>query len=202
MISFESIFYFQKGLYMSEITRPYKYFYDFYSMFLTRKEDINAERKSSVESLTKEPEAPLFVDKSYELPNKIEEAKQKELEEESKKEETSIFSSIFPSKQEPKKEPKEETSIFSSILPLNKEVKDESKKEQKEEQKKHLEENDSIFTFLSNSIFSKRDSNPEDSIEQSQQQSYSRETEEVLSIPKNTIKFYDNRRKNEYRNTK
>jgi len=301
-IQLESIFYFQKVLYMSEITRPYKYFYDFYSMFLSRKEEINAERKSSINYLyetnenpnneepkketsmfstifpskkedeTKDPnnEEPkketsmfstIFPSKKEDetkdpnneepkketsmfsaiFPSKKEDETKDPNNEEEPKKETSMFSTIFPSKKEDEtkdpnnnEEPKKETSMFSTIFPSKKEdetkdpnnneepkkeesieqelkegepiqqesIEERSKEELVEKPKKDLEEKESIFTFLSNSIFSKKEQNPKQEISDNANISIEQEEIKDLSdILEGTIAFYENRRKNQYKNS-
>jgi len=259
---------------MSEITRPYKYFYDFYSMFLSRKEEINAERKSSINYLYETNENPNNEEPKKEtsmfstiFPSKKEDETKDPNNEEPKKE-TSMFSTIFPSKkedetkdpnnEEPKKEtsmfsaifpskkedetkdpnneeePKKETSMFSTIFPSKKEdetkdpnnneepkkeesieqelkegepiqqesIEERSKEELVEKPKKDLEEKESIFTFLSNSIFSKKEQNPKQEISDNANISIEQEEIKDLSdILEGTIAFYENRRKNQYKNS-
>jgi len=172
------------------LTHPYKYFYDFYSSILSRKEEINVERAKSNESLftpTSTPTpTPLFTDKSYNAPNKVESEEPKKVPEE---ESASIFPTIFSSKDEsPKDEAKEEEEESSS----------------NPNAKENLEEKGSIFTFLSNSIFAKKEKKEisTDEMEESTINEIDENIPNEHDTLEGTFAFYENRRREEYKNAK
>jgi len=178
------------------ITAPYRWFYNVFSVFSFRNEELNKQRKSSLETLfqpTKEtthPEQPIEPKKEEPsmfsgLFGKKEETTQPEQQVEPKKEEPSMFSGLFGKKQETTqpeqqdiKDKKEEPGMFSQYNLF-------AKKEETTQPEQQVEDKKEESTF-STDLTPYKIPNKE-SIKRSN---------EYLE---GTIAFYDNRRKNEYK---